>query len=505
LHPPAVSPSEALAQVGDRALERASGAPASEGNVVELLLDAQQNFPAWLAAIRAAERQILFEMYIFAPDEVGREFADALAQKARDGLRVCVLYDWLGSSGMRSLAAMMREAGVDVRVFNPPRLDSPLGWFTRDHRKTIAIDGAIGFVSGLCVSSRWFGDPRHEHDAWRDTGIEIRGPAVAQLERAFAESWDACGSPLPADAFTPESAIAPAGSIRLRVIAGVPTASATFRIDLVVASIARKSLWLTDAYFVATSAYVQALRAAAKDGVDVRLLVPGVSDIPALSPLSRAQYRPLLESGVRVFEWDGTMLHAKTAVADNLWARVGSTNLNLASWMTNYELDVAIEDHAFAEKMAAQFERDLANTTEIVLTRRNRVRPVFEAEGALPHEGDLRPPTRRSLSGSANRAAAGAVSVGSALGAAITNRRALGPAEAGLLFLVGSLVMVIAVIAAFWPRVFAWPLAFICTWLGIAWTAKAIALKRRAQSQAGEPVSHVAKAGAGAAKTSELL
>src|SRR6202008_72347 len=169
----------------------------------------------------------------------------------------------------------------------------------------------------------------------------------------------------------------------LRVIAGVPTASATFRIDLVVASIARKSLWLMDAYFVATSAYVQALRAAAKDGVDVRLLVPGVSDIPALSPLSRAQYRPLLESGVRVFEWNGTMLHAKTAVADKLWARVGSTNLNLASWMTNYEMDVAIEDPKFAEKMAAQFERDLLNSTEIVLTRRNRVRAAQEEAPAL--------------------------------------------------------------------------------------------------------------------------
>ena len=146
--------------------------------------------------------------------------------------------------------------------------------------------------------------------------------------------------------------------------------------------------------------------------------------------------------------------------------------------------------------MAAQFERDLANTTEIVLTRRNRVRPAFEAEGAPARDGDVRPASRRTLSGSANRAAAGAVSVGSALGAAITNRRALGPAEAGLLMLMGSLVIVIAVIAAFWPRVLAWPLAFICAWLGIAWTAKAIALKRRAQVQASEPIARAAKAGA---------
>ena len=160
----------------------------------------------------------------------------------------------------------------------------------------------------------------------------------------------------------------------------------------------------------------------------MRLLVPGASDIPAVSPLSRAGYRPLLEAGVRVFEWNGTMLHAKTAVADGLWSRVGSTNLNLASWMSNYELDVAIEDAAFARTMAAQYERDLARSTEIVLTRRNRVRPT-EAPAAAGSRGGA----RRAMSGSAGRAAAGAVSVGSALGAALTNRRTLGPAEAGLL------------------------------------------------------------------------
>ena len=146
----------------------------------------------------------------------------------------------------------------------------------------------------------------------------------------------------------------------MRVIAGAPNATGTYRLDLVIASLAHQRLWLTDAYFVGTSAYVQALAAAARDGVDVRLLVPGASDIPALSPLSRAGYRALLEAGVRVFEWNGTMLHAKTAVADGFWARVGSTNLNIASWMGNYELDVAIEDRHFAEAMATQYDADLA-------------------------------------------------------------------------------------------------------------------------------------------------
>jgi cardiolipin synthase len=497
LHPLSAGRSGALAEVGDRALERASGAEASEGNCVRLLLDAQENFPAWLEAIRGAERTILFEMYIFADDAIGREFAEVLAAKARAGVRVCVVYDWLGSWRMGGLNAVMRGGGVEVRAFNPLRLDSPLGWFTRDHRKTIVVDGKTGFVSGLCVSAQWEGDPKRGHEPWRDTGIELRGPAVAELERAFAEVWDVCGDALPADVLTPEESIARAGETRLRVIAGVPAASSTFRLDLVVASIARKSLWLTDAYFVATSAYVQALRAAAKDGVDVRLLVPGASDIPALSPLSRAQYRPLLESGVRVFEWDGTMLHAKTAVADNLWARVGSTNLNFVSWLTNYELDVAIEDRAFAEKMAAQFERDLGHATEIVLTRRNRVRPAQEIEGG---EQESRPAVRRSMSGSANRAAAGAVSVGSALGAALTNRRALGATEAGLLFVVSAIVIVIGVVAALWPRVLAWPLAVICAWLGVAWTAKAIVLRRRAQRASADPAATVAKAGVGGTK-----
>ena len=209
------------------------------------------------------------------------------------------------------------------------------------------------------------------------------------------------------------------GETRLRVIAGAPNATGTYRLDLAIASFARRHLWLTDAYFVGTAAYVQALAAAARDGVDVRLLVPGASDIPALSPLSRAGYRPLLQSGVRVFEWNGTMLHAKSAVADGFWTRIGSTNLNIASWMGNYELDVAIEDAAFATTMAAQFEADLSRATEIVLTRRNRVRRVA---------GEERPGSaRRAMSGSAGRAAAGAVSVGSALGAALTGRRVLEP------------------------------------------------------------------------------
>ncbi len=383
-----------------------------------LLRDAAENFPAWLAAIRAAKRTILFESYIFEDDDVGREFASALAERAQSGVRVNVVYDWFGSLGAGALWKTLTTAGAEVRGFNPLRLDSPLGWLARDHRKTIAIDGEVAFVSGLCISERWNGNPAKHMEPWRDTGVEIRGPAVTEIEQAFAHVWAACGGgPLPTELLTPANSIAAQGETRVRVIAGAPNATGTYRLDLAIASFARRHLWLTDAYFVGTAAYVQALAAAARDGVDVRLLVPGASDIPALSPLSRAGYRPLLQAGVRVFEWNGTMLHAKSAVADGFWSRIGSTNLNIASWMGNYELDVAIEDEAFAATMATQFESDLSHATEIVLTGRNRVRRVA---------GEERPSgTRRAMSGSAGRAAAGAVSVGSALGAALTGRRVL--------------------------------------------------------------------------------
>ena len=223
---------------------------------------------------------------------------------------------------------------------------------------------------------------------------------------------------------------------------------------------------------------MQALRAAARDGVDVRLLVPGASDIPAVSPLSRAGYRPLLEAGVRVFEWNGTMLHAKTAVADDRWARVGSTNLNLASWMSNYELDVAIEDAAFAERWRSSTRRDLGaldrDRADAAQSRAAAPRGRCADQAALAHA--------RAPSGSAGRAAAGAVSVGSALGAALTNRRTLGPAEAGLLLIMAAVAGVIGVVAALWPRVLAWPLALVALWSGLAWVAKGIALRRGRRS-----------------------
>jgi cardiolipin synthase A/B len=487
--PAQASASSTTLRLADLALARAAGAPPTEGNDVRLLRDAAQNFPAWKEALARARRSILFEMYIFANDTTGREFAEILAERARAGVRVFVLVDWLGSWRDLHVWAPVRAAGGIVRVFNPPHLSSPMGWLVRDHRKSIVVDGEVAFVSGLCVSDRWLGNREHRLEPWRDTGIVLRGPAIRAIERAFADVYATCGDPLEDDVIG-RTEPDPAGDVRVHVIANAPNVAGTFRVDLLVAAIARRNLWLTDAYFVGTSAYVQALCSAARDGVDVRLLVPGSSDIPALSPLSRAQYRPLLEGGVRVFEWGGTMLHAKTAVADGRWARVGSTNLNLASWMSNYELDAAIDDRGFAEQLAGMYLEDLERSTEIVLTR-NRVRRA-EPLPASPMLGELPARSRRAATGSAGRAAAGAVSVGSALGAALTNRRVLGPAEAGLLFSMAVVAGLIGVVAALWPRVLAWPIALLLMWMGIAWAVKGYQIRRhRSGVPRAEPIARV--------------
>jgi cardiolipin synthase len=457
---------EPLQRLADQAFSRAAGAPLIGGNRARILRDAAEHFPVWKEAIAAARRSIFFECYIFSNDAVGREFVAALEERARAGVAVRVIYDWLGSRGAKRLFAPLVAAGGEVRCFNPPGLASPFGWLTRDHRKMLAVDGRVGFVTGLCVSSKWLGDPARGAEPWRDTGIELRGPAVPALERAFADVWAAIGDPLPMDACTRADAAQPAGEVSVRVIASVPSSAGVFRLDQLVAAGARTRLWLTDAYFIAVTPYVQALCAAARDGVDVRLLVPGASDLPVVSRLSRAGYRPLLEAGVRIFEWNGTMLHAKSAIADDGWARIGSTNLNLASFVSNYELDVAIEDPATVETLARIYEEDLTRSTEIVLGRRARLR---RAAGPARTRR-----ARRAFAGSAGRAAAGAIGVGAAVGAAITNRRLLGPPEVGLLWAVAGALAAFAAVGVLWPPLLAWPFALLAGWLAIAAVVRAI-------------------------------
>ncbi len=461
----------AVRDLANQAFSRAAGAPLIGGNSVRLLRDAKENYPAWLDAIKAAQRYVHFESYIIHEDNAGWLFADALVAKAREGVRVRVLYDWLGGLGKssRSFWNHLRAGGVEVRCYNPPSLDSPFGWVSRDHRKTITVDGQVGFVTGLCVGRMWVGVPEKNIDPWRDTGIEVRGPSVANIEQAFAQVWNITGDDLPPDEIAEAGAIPRAGDVTLRVVATEPASAGMLRVDQLVATLARERLWLTDAYYAGTTSYVQALRAAAKDGVDVRLLVPNASDIPLLKPLSRAGYRPLLEAGVRVFEWNGTMLHAKTAVADCNWARVGSTNLNVASWFGNLELDVVVEDVPFAVEMEDAYLRDLENATEIVLDARHKLR----APNAPVHPR----PAMTSGGGSGGRAAAGAVRLGNAVGAAFTNRRVLEPVEARLMLMSGLLAFGVAALGWFFPRAIAYPVIFLSFWISLALFYRAYKLR----------------------------
>ena len=445
----------------DQAFSRACGAPLLEGNHVRLLKDANENYPAWLHAIGAAKSHIHFEAYIIHEDDTGREFADALIAKAAQGVHVRVIYDWLGSFGhtSRRFWNRLRSAGAEVRCYNPPRFDSPFGWFSRDHRKMIAIDGEVGFISGLCIGRMWKGVPEKKIEPWRDTGVEVRGPAVADIERAFAQVWAMMGEPIPEWEIAGSEAAFLTGDMTLRIVATLPATAGMLRLDQLIAALARKRIWLTDAYYAGMPTFVQALRAAAKDGVDVRLLVPNGTDIPVLRPLSRAGYRPLLEAGVRVFEWNGTMLHAKTAVADGRWARVGSTNLNISSWFANCELDAVVEDESFAREMEEMYLQDLAQATEIVLDEKQKVRSLGGRRRARPLVA--------TGSGSVGRTAAGAVRIGNAIGAAFTGRRVLEPVEARMMTTIGALLLILAALFALFPRLLVYPLAVVLAWLGV--------------------------------------
>jgi cardiolipin synthase len=217
------------------------------------------------------------------------------------------------------------------------------------------------------------------------------------------------------------------------------------------------------------------LRAAARDGVDVRLLVPNGTDIPLLRPLSRAGYRPLLEAGVRVFEWNGTMLHAKTAVADARWARVGSTNLNIASWFGNCELDAVVEDESFARQVAQMYLEDLENSTEVILNERRKVR----APGEPPHPH----PALASGGGSGGRAAAGAVRIGNAIGAAFTNRRVLEPVEARIMVTAGALLSALAILFAVYPRVLMYPVVVLLAWFAVTLLYRSYRLRHKGDSE----------------------
>jgi cardiolipin synthase len=479
----------------DQAFSRAAGAPRIEGNSVRLLCDAAENYPAWLDAIAAAQRYVHFESYIIRDDKAGQQFADALIAKSRQGVPIRLLYDWMGALGKTPgrYWAALRRAGVEVRCFNPLRFLSPFGWVHRDHRKSLVVDGRVGFITGLCVGDAWVGDPSRGVAPWRDTGIEVRGPAVSGIAEAFARVWSVAGPRLPA-AERPLDHVSPAGNISMRIVASEPDRAGLLRLDQLVAAAARENLWISDAYFVGIPSYVEGLRAAALDGVDVRLLVPGGTDIPILRPVSQAGFGPLLQSGIRVFEWNGPMMHAKTAVADGRWARVGSSNLNIASWVGNFELDAVVEDAGFAGSMMEQYLRDLGNATEVLLPREQR-RRFGRGHPESRRSRDDRFQQTRSVTGSAGRVVAGAVRVGNTVSAVVTDHRVLHGADARIIGAIGLGLLLIAAAVVRWPLLLAIPAALLLVWLGVALLVRA---HRRAGS--GNETASVSRTSSAAVK-----
>jgi cardiolipin synthase len=247
----------------------------------------------------------------------------------------------------------------------------------------------------------------------------------------------------------------------MRIVASEPDRAGLLRLDQLIAAAARETLWISDAYFVGIPSYVEGLRAASLDGVDVRLLVPGGTDIPILRPLSHAGYGPLLQAGIRVFEWNGPMMHAKTAVADGQWARVGSSNLNIASWVGNYELDAVVEDSGFAGSMMEQYLKDLANATEVLLPREQR---RYFGRGHRQSRGEA---------GSAGRVIAAAARVGHTVSAVVTDHRVLQRADVRITAAIGLGLLLIAAAVVRWPLLLAVPAALLLVWIAVALLVRA--------------------------------
>jgi len=336
---------------------------------LRLLEDGAQTFPAMLDAIARARSTICLETYILRDDHVGQEFGEALAERARAGVEVNLLYDAWGSSVSSGFVDALRDAGVRVVEFRPvlPALQDQklLHHVTRrNHRKSLIVDSRIAFTGGINLCADY--KPLEENAApWRDTHLELEGPAAVELQWFFLRTWrKAKGPPLDEPRYShggrrPDP--------RVRVISSDMRRGRRSIRDAYRAAImrAKERIWITNAYFLPSLPFVHALSAAAKRGVDVRIMVAGTTDVRAVLLASRTIYGGLLRSGVRLFEWTGRVLHAKTAIVDGRWSTVGSSNLDMQSLRHNLEVNAIIEDERFAKAVEAMFQKDLPHCVEV--------------------------------------------------------------------------------------------------------------------------------------------
>lgn len=362
--------------------EQATGVPLIPGNEVKLLFDGPATMREMMAAARAAKSTINLETYIFDRDPVGLEFAELLMEKRRQGVIVNIMADGVGTLRTpKEFFDRMRAAGVNVLIFNPvDPTKRPGNWQlnNRDHRKIMVVDGKVGFTGGINISETYANSslfrsrkkPESVDAAqvgWRDTHIRIEGPAVAALQYAFIDNWvrQEAGE-LPEADYFPRPA--PAGTKLMRVLATAPDRDSEIYKSLMVAmNEASKSIHITSAYFVPDQQIVDALVAAARRGVDVKLVLPGVSDHNLIKYAGQAFYDELLEGGVKIYQLQVAVLHAKTAVIDGIWSTIGSANIDRRSFIHNYELNVVVLDPAFGKDMEAAFNEDLRSSKQVTL------------------------------------------------------------------------------------------------------------------------------------------
>ena len=362
-----------------RGLWRIATADVSSGNRVRLLHDGPQTFDELLRLIHGAKSSVALESYILRSDEVGERFADALISASTRGVRVRLLTDWIGARGTsRAFYGKLRKAGVETLVFNTPGFRAWFGLLPRDHRKLLVVDETIGVTGGVGIGKEWLqGVPGDRRTRWRDSAIRIEGPAARDMLQAFENMWRRAsrgerrgshrlvrqthGTHLDPDMDEPAL---------VGIIEGEPLRLRVARALQMQAISAERSIWIASAYFTPSPAEVEALTGAARDGVDVRILVPSRNDHPWVTMLTRRYYRRLLTNGVRIWEWMGDMMHAKTSVVDGRWVRVGSTDFNLLGVAINYELDALVQDRMIGQEADERFLADLDHSREVTMRSR---------------------------------------------------------------------------------------------------------------------------------------
>ena len=349
------------------------------GNQVTALLNGDEAFPAMLEAIRSARQSVNLESYIFWSGEAPNAFAEALSERARAGVAVHLLVDWMGSKKIDdSLVTSMRKAGVQVEMYRPLR------WYQLDrlnhrtHRKLLVVDGRIGFTGGIGVADLYLGHAQ-DRDHWRDAQYRVEGPVVGELQAVFLDHWLETGRPLldgPAY-FPPLDSVGTVPAQAVQSSPGGGTENLRLMYLLAIAC-ARRSILIANAYFVPNTLAVEMLVAARRRGVEVEIIVPGpVNDAKVVERASRAKWGPLLEAGVKIYEFQPTMYHTKFMVVDDYWVSVGSTNFDNRSFRLNDENNLNLFDEPFARSQAEVFARDRTRSRQVTLDAWRR-RPLTE-------------------------------------------------------------------------------------------------------------------------------